>query len=145
MNYVGSGLGTFFESNNGTSIAYGNTYDAVGTGTSLELTTGWSVVAGADHHWNSQWRTSLYGGYGEINYNAAASAILNGGGTGNADWKFSQIGSRTVWTPVKNLFLSVDLMYNNVQSATAYKGATVAGSDQGWLQGMFRVQRNFWP
>ena len=145
MSYVGSGLGTFFESNNGTSVAYGNTYDAVGTGTSLELTTGWSVVAGADHHWNSQWRTSLYGGYGEINYSSAASSVLSGGGTGSADWSFSQIGSRTVWTPVQNLFLSVDLMYNNVQSASAYKGATVAGSNQGWLQGMFRVQRNFWP
>ena len=53
MNYVGSGLGTFTETNNGTSIAYGNTYDAVGNGTGLELTEGWSVVAGADHHWNS--------------------------------------------------------------------------------------------
>ena len=146
MNYVGSGLGTFTESNNGTSIAYGNTYDAVTNATGgLELTEGWSIVAGADHHWNSMWKTSLYGGYGAITYNSTAAAVLNGGGGGNPDWNFSQIGSRTVWTPVHNLDISVDLMYNHVGSAQAAGGANVAGSDQGWLQGMFRLQRNFWP
>ena len=81
----------------------------------------------------------------DITYNSAAAAILNGGGGGNPDWNFSQIGSRTVWTPVQNLDISVDLMYNHVGSAQAAGGANVTGSDQGWLQGMFRLQRNFWP
>ena len=33
------------------------------TGTSVELTTAWSVNGGYQHFWNPKWRTSLYGGY----------------------------------------------------------------------------------
>ncbi len=148
VNYAFNGVpaGTFFVSENGTDFAFANDFDAVGTGTDLELTEAWSIGAGAVHHWNPQWQTSLYGGYGEINYNDAATSVLNGGGTGDPDWNFAQVGSRTVWTPVKNLALSVDVLYNHVGTASAQSGATIVGaSDVGWLQGIFRVQRNFWP
>ena len=33
-----------------------------------ELTTGWSVTGGYEHHWNPAWKTSLYGAYGSVNY-----------------------------------------------------------------------------
>ena len=57
-----------------------------------------------------------------------------------------QIGSRTVWTPVPNLDLSVEVMYQSLQ--TAFGGlsgsATTYGTfeDKDWVSGMFRVQRN---
>ena len=100
------------------------------------------------------WKTSLYGGYGHIDYSTAAGLALNGGAAaGDPDWSFWQVGSRTQWTPVKNLELSVDLMYNHVDTSgnglavgadsTATAGNTLGNI--GWLQGMFRVQRNFWP
>jgi hypothetical protein len=145
LNYVGNGFTNFNVSNNGTNFAFSNVYDAVGTGNTLQLTEGWSVGAGAVHHWNPMWQTSLYGGYGAIKYGGAAAAVLNGGGGGNPNWNFSQVGSRTVWTPVKNLALSVDVLYNHVGTATAQAGANVAGSNVGWVSGIFRVQRNFWP
>ncbi len=133
-------------STDGTTFGVMNAYDAVGTGNNLELTTAWSVGAAAVHHWDPHWQTSLYGGYGEVSFNSAAQAVMSGGGTGNPDWNFSQIGSRTVWSPVKNLAFSVDLIYNQVGSASAASGATLANSgDVGWLAGIFRVQRNFWP
>jgi hypothetical protein len=46
-----------------------------------------------------------------------------------------------VWSPVRNLDLSVDVMYNHLNTAFAAEGF----QDQGWWQGMFRVQRNFYP
>jgi hypothetical protein len=106
----------------------------------MDMTEGWSVVAGYGHHWNTHLQTSLYGTYGSINYSDAAGVTLWGAGQ-NADWKFWQVGSRTVWTPVKNLDLSVDVMYNNIDQNLT--GAAFA--DKGWWQGMFRVQRNFYP
>jgi hypothetical protein len=146
LDYVLAGVpGAFIVSNDGTSIGYGTTYDAVGTGTDLELTEGWSVGAAFQHSWNSMWKTSLYGGYGQVDYGAAATAVVNGGGTGDPDWSFAQIGSRTMWTPVQNLQLSVDVIYNHVGSGSAQGGATVVGSDVGWVAGIFRAQRNFWP
>jgi hypothetical protein len=139
LSYVGSGLGTFAITNGGTT-ANGLSDDAVVSGTAIDLTQGWSVVAGYGHHWNANWQTSLYGTYGHINYSDAAGATLWGAGQ-NADWSFWQVGSRTVWTPVHNLDLSVDVMYNKLdQSLTG-----AAFDDKGWWQGMFRVQRNFYP
>jgi hypothetical protein len=147
-NYAFNGIpaGTFNVSENGNNFAFGNDYDAVTNAAGgLELTEAWSVGAAAVHHWNPMWQTSLYGGYGEVRYDATAAAILNGGAGGNPNWSFAQVGSRTVWTPVKNLALSVDVLYNEVGTATAQNGANVAGSNVGWVSGIFRVQRNFWP
>ncbi len=145
IDYVAANVGTFTVTNNGTNIAYGNTYDAVGTGTALELTSAWSVGAGAVHHWNSMWQTSIYGGYGAVDYGSAATAVLNGT-SGNPDWNFAQVGSRTVWTPVKNLALSVDVIYNHVGTATAQTGTDhLTASSVGWVAGIFRAERAFWP
>jgi hypothetical protein len=144
--------------------ALGPVYDAVATGVDdNDLTKGWSVTAGFEHRWNPQWKTSLYGSYGEFNYSGAASAVIaantvgtsgNGfvtGGT-DADWSMWQIGSRTTWTPVANLDLSVDVLYTRIN--TAFDGDTFDPStagpnytfrDQGIFSAMFRAQRNFWP
>jgi hypothetical protein len=133
--------------------AYGPMFDAVqtaaGTG-NLDLTKAWSVTAGFEHRWNPQWKTSLYGGYGEVNYSGAASAAiaafagaggLGGVATGSADWSGWNIGTRTVWTPVANLDLSVDVMYSKINGAYTNAGT----EDYDFVSGMFRVQRNFWP
>jgi hypothetical protein len=154
MAYVGSTLGAGFSLQHGNSIGLGivsdATYDSATT-SSLELTTGWSVVAGADHHWNSHWRTSLYGSYGQISYSSTGAGYLNGNvgaaAGSDPDFSFWQIGSRTVWVPVHNLNLSVDIMYNNLN--TGYDGLVDAAGrtigDQHAWQGIFRVQRNFYP
>ena len=144
LNYVGSGLSNFAIADNGT-IGWGPTYDAVvnlATG-GLDLTEGWSVVAGYQHLWNRAWKTSLYGGYGSIHYSDQASLQITLSPFGDADWQFWQIGSRTVWTPVPNLDLSVDVLYNHIN--TAYGPALPFADDKGWWQGIFRVQRNFYP
>jgi Porin subfamily len=117
------------------------------------------VTAGLEHHWMPGWKTSLYGGYAAFNYNAASDLLLmsapgaTGGAaapgaptTGTADWSMWEIGSRTTWSPVKNLDISVEAMYNHVD--TAYAGPstnTATYEDKGWWSGIFRVQRNFYP
>ena len=130
-----------------TNTAWGDVYDAVGTTAtgSLDLTTGWQVNGGYEHHWDPMWKTSLYGGYVAVNYSANASnAIRVAGTTGNSDFNVWQVGSRTVWTPVHNLDFSVDLVYSEVNGA--YSGQTAGGvtyGNKGFLAGIFRVQRNF--
>jgi hypothetical protein len=107
-----------------------------------ELTTTWSVVAGYNHGWNKMWKTSVYGGYVKADYGTTAETI-QGATAGGLDYSFWQIGSRTVWTPVANLDLSVDVMYNHLNGSTA---TSTAGhtSDDVWA-GIVRAQRNFWP
>ena len=66
--------------------------------------------------------------------------------TGSADWSMWQIGSRTVWTPVANLDLSVDVLYTKVNTGFAGSNATVGTVDDNDIfAAIFRAQRNFWP
>jgi len=68
------------------------------------------------------------------------------------------VGSRTVWNPVKNLDIGVEVMWSQIhQHMDAGKvalnfgggGNRAAGlyapSDEGMWSGLLRVQRNFWP
>jgi hypothetical protein len=165
LNYVGSGVGT---NNTGVaassnwavceggglagaaSCAYGPVADGVVLASgALSLSEGWSVVAGFKHVWNPRWNTTLFGSYGEVSYSATANTALCGSAT-CADWSLWQIGSRTTWTPVTNLDLSMEVMWNNLNSSAAAVGAqpaplTGAIDDKGWLQAMVRAQRNFYP
>jgi hypothetical protein len=64
--------------NPGTSIGVGWSTDGVfDTGTEIELTRVWSIIAYYQHIWNPQWRTSWYGGYVQVEYNDAATDIIN--------------------------------------------------------------------
>jgi hypothetical protein len=142
--------GGFADTNSDGTVLYaGPSFDAVVTGPgtgSLDLTTAWSVTAGYEHFWNSQWKTSLYGAYGEVSYSDAASAVIApaaaAAGT-SANWNYAQIGSRTVWTPVANLDLSLEVMYNRLDGA--FESAGGVYDDHSWVSGIFRVQRNFYP
>jgi hypothetical protein len=141
--------------------AYGPVFDATygGPGTDLDLTKAWSVTAGFEHWWLANVRTSLYGAFAQFRYSDTSSARLAAsgtggaagvaGGTGSADWQLWQVGSRTVWSPVQNLDLSVEVMYQGVETAFGNGSCNVAGTscfdNKQWLSGMFRVQRNFYP
>ena len=132
---------------NGLTLSDGPINDAVVLADgSFEKTKVWSITAGYEHHWNTQWKTSLYGAYGEVSYSDAASAVLLPAGAAlgsSANWNYGQIGSRTVWTPVANLDLSLEVMYNHLDTAFATGASTFA--DESWVSGIFRVQRNFYP
>jgi hypothetical protein len=68
------------------------------------------------------------------------------------------VGSRTVWNPVKNLDIGVEVMWSQIHQhmdpgkvLLNYGGGgnRAAGlyspSDEGMVSGLLRVQRNFWP
>ena len=146
--YSGSGMGNGFAltSNNGATLHQGIASDAVITGNGLDKTKAWSITGGFEHHWNTQWKSSLYGAYGKLEYSDAASAVIRPATAAvgsSANWSYWQVGSRTVWTPVTNLDLSVDVMYNHLD--TAWATGTGTYDDKNWVSGMFRVQRNFYP
>jgi hypothetical protein len=128
----------------GSSAAWAFTADGVfSTGSNIELTRVWNVIAFYEHVWTPSWRTSWYGGYVQIDYNAAATRLINPaacGGIGagftgvtisaanvaagnscNPDFSFYQVGTRTQWNPVPQLDIGLDLVYTRLN--TAYKGA----------------------
>jgi len=120
----------------------------------------WNVVAAVQHYWIPNVRTSLYGAY--ASYKADSSAVNavvctpSGLTAGCADWATWQIGSRTVWNPVRNLDIGVEALYTDL-SKSAFSGSTVTfaptsaaantftvGSTH-VISGIVRAQYNFLP
>jgi len=152
----------------GNQVAVGWLSDGVYvSGSRIELTTAWSVVAAYEHNWTPQFRTSLYGAYLRVDYDATATRFFCVAGTPavvqanfntlsncNPDYKFWYVGARTLWSPAKDFILGVDVSFTEVE--TAFAGtASLAGAigarptglytikDQGIVSVIFRAQRTF--
>jgi hypothetical protein len=138
------GADYYFMSHNDGTFGEGDVFDSVIVAGSQHLVTSWSITGGYEHRWNPNWKSSLYGAYGQFRFDDITTAALTGGGPGDANWSLWQVGTRTVWTPVENLDLSVEVMYNALNSAEKTSDAPLA-QDQSWFSGIIRVQRNFWP
>jgi Porin subfamily len=128
------------------------------TGTGIELTTVWGINGFYQHFWDPKWRTSIYGGYVEVDYDGAAASIINShlpgvagtiacgvpvggsvtgptipaGGGGNAcspNSSWWQLGSRTQWNPHPDLDIGLDILWTHLN--TAYKGPVTAFTGSG--------------
>jgi hypothetical protein len=149
-------------------VAAGWLDDAYFNGTSgLELPKTWNVNGGFQHYWTPSLRSSIWGSYSQYEANStavnAAICAPRSFGPGCTDFKAWQVGSRTIWNPVTNLDIGLEVMYTKVE--TAFQGgitgaASGAGgvvatnnvidptkriNDQDIWSGVLRIQRNFWP
>jgi hypothetical protein len=143
----------------------------------IELTEVWGGTVAFEHYWTPSLRTSWVFGYMNVSYNDNAKALIAANnaagascagaaiGTGikagtvsncNPDWSAWRLASRTMWNPVANLDVGLEIAYSKID--TAYAGfATVANANHGLQSGTYaiedqgawsatlRVQRSFWP
>ena len=139
----------------------------------------WQVSAFYEHYWNTDWRTSLFGNYSHISYGDGGNALLAAafspaggrlgtstaaaptginagsisGTTNNFDFAIAQIGTRTAWTPVKNLTLSAEFTFTRLDQNL---GGTYTGNvtgrpanqayeirDQNLYNGSVQILRSF--
>jgi hypothetical protein len=165
-----SGAGRFARSSGTApgTMAFGyvldGVYSGLGTvaspGSSINLSNAWEVTAFYEHYWNPVWRTSLFGNYSQIDYGATGNAALIGNlstiggigpttghfvatpGTNGGSMKFAtaQVGTRTAWTPVKDLTFSAEFIYtrmfNNLNGTFVTAAAGVPGTQPGIAYGM---------
>jgi len=139
---------------------------------SIQLSNAWEVSAFYEHYWNPMWRTSLFGNYTQISYGGSGNAMLFAGlsnpaitSTGSltagttGDFKFAtaQVGTRTAWTPVKDLTFAAEFIYSRldqnlngsyVASPTGAipsipGGTTFTLRDQNIYNGAVNVTRSF--
>ena len=156
------------------SFASVNLYDGVYTnGGSIEKTKAWGFRGTFVHNWTPNWESSVFGSYTRVDYNGNASAAicarqfasvgtLTGGATANGyscnpDFNIWQVGTRTAWTPVRNLTFSGELLYTMLDQfntgSISTTGANLIGGfkpagaydykDQGIWSGNVRVRRTF--
>ena len=148
------------------SLAIGNSSDGVfTTGGQIEKTNAWGLRGAFNHNWDPYWSTSLFGSYSSVRYSgngktlycAGFGAVIPGQGatyTCNPDFNIAQLGVRTIWTPVKNLSLSVEALWMGldqkmsgttgvVTPAVTKPTATYEFRDQNTVVVGFRARRNF--
>ncbi|MDQ2080704.1 porin [Xanthobacteraceae bacterium Astr-EGSB] len=164
-----SNLGVY----HGTEVFSGMLVDGVygAAGSDLQLTKIFGVNAGLEHYWTPTLRSSVFGSYVSVDFNDTASGLicasspfLSPAGAVqagcNPDWNMYQVGTRTVWNPVRNLDVGLELLYTKFEtdaggSTMQLTGTTMTNvgkpattytvADQDVFSGMIRVQRNFWP
>ncbi len=150
------------------SLGIGGVSDSIFAGAVQELTTTYGVNAGYNHNWDPYWTTSLFGGWGATRYNSAAKgyicgafvaglALSSGGAGCNPDFNYAVVGTRTIWSPMKNLAFTAELGYTMLdqkyaggstvrlppQSGIAKPGATYELKDQSAVSILLRAQRNW--
>ena len=106
----------------------------------IRTTKAWSLAAGFRHFWTPALRSAVFGSYSDIN---------QPGGTTLNDVKYWAVGVNTIWSPVRNLDLGVEVVYHNIRARTQAGGIpvispsnTFRGQEGAWV-GVVRVQRNF--
>ena len=109
---------------------------------SLELSTAWLVSAAYRHFWSPQWRSTLGAGINQFNPPNAATLV------GYPDLRIFTIVGNLIWSPVKDLDIGVEVVYNNVETDCANLGAACAadalrGKNRDVLGGVFKVRRNW--
>lgn len=151
------------------SVALGGVSDSVFVaGSGQELTSTYGINGGYTHNWDPRWASTLFGGLGAVRYNGVAKgyicgafvatlALSSGAGGCNPDFNYATIGTGVVFSPVKNLAFTGELVYTvldqkyasgstvtlPLQSGIAKPGAAYELKDQGSLTLMLRAQRNY--
>ena len=107
----------------------------------LQLPKAWNVNAGFQHYWTPTLRSSIWGSYSKFEADSSAVDIAvcapRGFGPGCADWSAWQVGTRTIWNPVANLDIGLEVMYTKINTAfeggtTAARGRGAGGAGRGW-------------
>jgi len=161
-----------------TDAVFANPNTIAGYDGSMQLTEAWGGTVAFEHYWTPSLRTSWVFGYLKVEYNDTAKALIAsniGGPCADAniryvgasitncdpDYSLMRIASRTMWNPVANLDIGVEVAYNKVDTAFAGTGTLRAGQPAGYSAGLapgsytiedqsywsaaIRVQRSFWP
>ena len=102
----------------------------------LELTTVWTIAAALQHYWTPALRSSVFGAYTATDYNANATNIFCSSPVGPVrtfaacDAELPHrlgsrlqprlqrlgLGTRTIWNPVPNLDIGVEVVYSKLET-----------------------------
>ncbi len=120
----------------------------------IDTVKSWNVAALFEHYWTPQYRSVVFGSYGQIEAPAAASARVWNGRSGFGDATAWNIGTQFAWLPTRNFEIGVEVLYARVdQDVRGYIGGLPAGFEgpttrvsresEGNVTGRLRVERTF--
>jgi len=115
--------------------------------TGIETVKSWNVAALLEHYWAPQYRSVVFGTYGQLDAPASAKARNWNGTTGFGDATVWNIGTNFAWLPVRNFEIGVEVIYARVNQDVRNTVGTAAGSvlskSDSNVTGRLRVERTF--
>ncbi len=137
----GRGQGAFYQLSD---IVYNN-----GTG-GFDSTKAWSITGQFRHFWTPGLRSAVMAGYTDVDAPDSAYAFQNG----FVDFNLWQVGVNTIWSPVRNFDIGLEVLYTKVESdkAQGYNLATqnlaitqgqAYGGSTDLVSAALKIQRSF--
>ena len=134
-----------FTTTKGGTDSWGVVADGIQDAAGYHKSHGYQFEAGYEHAWTKTLKTSLAGGFVHLSYPAEPAFCAGACDPTTNVWN---IGSRTKWSPVKNLNFDLNIVYTEIDTAHTGTGLGPRGNAEGnasiWT-GLIRVQRVFWP
>jgi hypothetical protein len=115
-------------------------YVAYGTG--IESVKSWGIAALLEHYWTPQYRSVVFGTYGQLDAPASAKASTWNGTTAFGDATVWNVGTNFAWLPTKGLEIGVEVIYARVNQDVR-NGLVVTDRSDSNVTGRFRVERTF--
>jgi hypothetical protein len=115
--------------------------------TGIETVKSWGIAALFEHYWAPQYRSVLFGTYGQLDAPNGAKARAWNGTTGFGDATVWNIGTNFAWLPVRGFEIGVEVIYARVNQDVRNTVGTAAGSvlskSDSNVTGRLRVERTF--
>jgi hypothetical protein len=116
-------------------------YVAYATG--IETVKSWAVQGLLEHYWAPQYRSVLWGTYGQVDGTATSKATVWNGTTGFGDATVWNIGTNFAWLPTRNMEIGVEVIYARVEQDVRTSSVSVINRTDSNVTGRLRVERNF--
>jgi hypothetical protein len=102
----------------------------------------WNVAALLEHYWTPQYRSVVFGTYGQLDAPRLATACVWDGGGSFGDATVWNIGTNFAWLPTRNFEIGVEVLYARVsQDVRGYVGGLSTVPNSGNLNTVTRVFR----
>ena len=115
--------------------------------TGIETVKSWNIAALLEHYWAPQYRSVVFGTYGQLDAPNGAKARAWNGTTGFGDATVWNVGTNFAWLPTRRMEIGVELIYSrvnqDVRSSIVSGNSTVFSKSDSNVTGRLRVERNF--
>ena len=115
--------------------------------TGIETVKSWNIAALLEHYWAPQYRSVVFGTYGQLDAPNGAKARAWNGTSGFGDATVWNVGTNFAWLPTRRMEIGVEVIYarvnQDVRSSIVAGNSTVFSKSDSNVTGRLRVERNF--
>ena len=109
----------------------------------IETVKSWNLAALLEHYWTPQYRSVLWGSYGQLDAPATSAARAWTGTAGFGDAKVWNIGTNFAWLPTRDFEIGVEVIYARVEQDVRNAAFVQTRQSDGNVSGRLRVERSF--